>query len=80
MIEDNSGHLVINDDIMDKVSRFLCDYVFHIQAIRENIKTISQKHAMRGTGALLVHIVNDYLIKELPVVRDFVYDEANGST
>lgn len=29
---------------------------------------------MRGTGALLVHIVNDYLIKELPVVRDMAME------
>lgn len=29
---------------------------------------------MRGTGALLVHIVNDYLIKELPVVRNMMVD------
>ena len=28
---------------------------------------------MRGTGALLVHIVNDYLVKELPIVRDMMY-------
>ena len=78
VVEDRSGNIVINDEIMDRVSKFLCDYVFHIQAIRENIKTISQKHAMRGTGALLVHIVNDYLIKELPVVRDLIYEEGNG--
>lgn len=78
VVEDWDGKIVINDEIMDRVSKFLCDYVFHIQAIRENIKTISQKHAMRGTGALLVHIVNDYLIKELPVVRDLVYDEVDG--
>ena len=25
---------------------------------------------MRGTGALVVHLVNDYLIKELPFIRD----------
>ena len=54
------------------MAAFLCDYVFHIQSIRENMKTISQKHAMRGTGALLVHIVNDYLMKELPLVRDML--------
>ena len=30
---------------------------------------------MRGTGALLVHIVNDYLIKELPVVRDMLVQD-----
>lgn len=29
---------------------------------------------MRGTAALLVHIVNDYLIKELPIIRDMIYD------
>ena len=28
---------------------------------------------MRGTGALLVHIVNDYLVKELPIIRDMMY-------
>ena len=78
VVEDLDGNIVINDEIMDRVSKFLCDYAFHIQSIRENIKTISQKHAMRGTGALLVHIVNDYLIKELPIVRDLMYEEADG--
>lgn len=29
---------------------------------------------MRGTGALLAHLVNDYLVKELPNVRDFILD------
>ena len=36
------------------------------------MKTIAQKHAMRGSGALLVHLVNDYLIKELPKIRDSI--------
>ena len=52
--------------IILKVAGFLCDYVFNIQFMRENIKTVATKHAMRGTAGLLVHIVNDYLIKELP--------------
>jgi hypothetical protein len=56
-----------------RVAKFLKDYALHVLNIRENIKTIAQKHAMRGTGALLVHIVNDYLIKELPIVRDMMY-------
>ena len=38
--------------------------------MRENIKTVATKHAMRGTAGLLVHIVNDYLIKELPTVKE----------
>ena len=33
---------------------------------------------MRGTGALLAHIVNDYLIKELPVVRDMIYSSSDS--
>lgn len=41
VVEDKFGNIVINDGIMDRVSKFLCDYVFHIQGIRENIKTIS---------------------------------------
>ena len=36
------------------------------------MKTIAQKHAMRGSCALLVHLVNDYLIKELPKIRDSI--------
>jgi hypothetical protein len=64
----------LNQELIGKVSKFLTNYAFHIQAIRENIKTIAQKHAMRGSGALLVHIVNDYLIKELPTIRDMLVD------
>lgn len=74
VLEDASGKVVVNHEMVLKVAKFLCDYAFHVQSIRENVKTIAQKHAMRGTGALLAHIVNDYLIKELPVVRDMLYD------
>lgn len=74
IVENGSGKVALNHQLILRVSRFLCDYVFHVQALRENIKTIAQKHAMRGSGALLVHIVNDYLIKELPNVRDMMYE------
>ena len=77
-IVDNDGEVALNRGILIKIAKFLCDYVFHIQFIRENIKTISQKHAMRGTGALLVHIVNDYLMKELPAIRDVIYQNSSG--
>lgn len=33
---------------------------------------------MRGTGALLVHIVNDYLMKELPKTRDMMAESFDG--
>ena len=33
---------------------------------------------MRGSGALLVHLVNDYLIKELPIVRDMMAQTYDG--
>ena len=56
---------------------FLKTYTFHIMHLRENMKTISQKHAMRGTAALLAHVVNDYLVKELPHVRDMMYEGAD---
>ena len=79
IVKNESGGVALSGEVLDSVSKFLCDYVFHIQHIRENIKTIAQKHAMRGTGALLVHIVNDYLIKELPYVRDRIYDEDDGN-
>ena len=81
IVKDEYGKVALNDEVLDKVAGFLRDYVFHIQAIRENIKTIAQKHAMRGTGALLVHIVNDYLIKELPFIREAIaqnHDEIGG--
>lgn len=70
LVQNQDGSVALDVGMLDKVSQFLCDYVFYLQGIRENIKTISQKHAMRGTGALLIHMVNDYLLKELPVVRD----------
>ena len=74
VVENGQGKVALNHGILKTVSKFLCDYVFHLQAIRENMKTIAQKHAMRGSVALLVHIVNDYLIKELPVVRNMMID------
>jgi hypothetical protein len=82
LVEDEHGNVVLNHkDVVFKVAKFLCDYVFNIQFMRENIKTVATKHAMRGSCALLVHIVNDYLIKELPFVRDRVIlreDKDNG--
>lgn len=71
IVEDERGDVVLDKSgIVFKVAKFLCDYVFNIQFTRENIKTVATKHAMRGTSGLLVHIVNDYLIKELPIVKD----------
>lgn len=61
--------MALNHAMILRVADFLCRYAFHIRALRENLKTIAHKHAMRGTSALLVHMVNDYLIKELPYVR-----------
>ena len=74
-MSDDAGNVVLDSNILLKVAMFLCDFVFHIQETRENIKTIAHKHAMRGSGALLVHIVNDFLIKELPIVRDMVQEQ-----
>ena len=75
VVSDDAGNVVLDSNILLKVAMFLCDFVFHIQETRENIKTIAHKHAMRGSGALLVHIVNDFLIKELPIVRDMVQEQ-----
>lgn len=76
IVEDAQGNVALNKgEIVFKVAKFLCDYVFNIQFLRENIKTIATKHAMRGTAGLLVHIVNDYLIKELPTVKERLTDE-----
>jgi len=74
IVEYHGGRVALNHDILLKVAKFLTEYVFHIQGIRENMKTIAHKHAMRGSAALLVHIVNDYLVKELPFVRDMMYE------
>ena len=41
IVENEDGTVALNKDVIDKVSKFLCDYVFHIQDIRENVKTIS---------------------------------------
>ena len=70
----SNGDVALDYGVVLKVAKFLAKYVLNIQMIRENMKTIAQKHAMRGTGALLVHTVNDYLLKELPNVRDFLLD------
>ena len=76
LVEDAQGNVVLNrKDVVFKVAKFLCDYVFNIQFMRENIKTVATKHAMRGTAGLLVHIVNDYLIKELPLVKERIIAE-----
>ena len=75
LVDNGNGGVALNYRILLTVSKFLCDFVFHVQQIRENMKTISQKHAMRGSGALLAHIVNDYLIKELPIVREMMFYE-----
>lgn len=77
LVDDGQGNVVIDKkNIVFKVAKFLCDYVFSIQFMRENIKTIATKHAMRGTAGLLVHIVNDYLIKELPLTKEHIMEDA----
>lgn len=80
MISNKDGSVAIDLELLARVSKFLCDYVFYLHGIRENIKTISQKHAMRGTGALLVHMVNDYMLKELPIIRDNLEEHIKDST
>lgn len=77
LVDDGNGNVVLDHKgIVFKVAKFLCEYVFNIQFLRENIKTISTKHAMRGSAALLVHIVNDYLIKELPNVKERIFGDS----
>lgn len=66
-------------NVLVDVAKFLCDYTFNVRNIRENIKTIAQKHAMRGSGALIVHIVNDFLIKELPLVKERIKQSSSSS-
>lgn len=79
VVSDAQGNVVLDKKgILFKVAKFLCDYVFNIQFMRENIKTIATKHAMRGTAGLLVHIVNDYLIKELPTLKDRILPEGES--
>ena len=76
LVDDGTGNVVLDHkEVVFKVAKFLCDYVFNIQFMRENIKTIATKHAMRGSAALLVHLVNDYLIKELPVVKERIISD-----
>ena len=78
LVKNGEGKVALNHDCLIKVAEFLMKFTFHIQDIRENLKTMAQKHAMRGSGALLVHMINDYLIKELPDVRDMMcVDEQN---
>lgn len=76
LIMGDDGQVVYDANMVVNVAKFLCDYAFNIMSIRESIKTIAQKHAMRGSGALIAHIVNDYLIKELPIVRDRFYESS----
>ncbi len=41
MVENANGNVALNKEILFKVSKFLCDYAFKIQAIRENVKTMA---------------------------------------
>ena len=41
LVSNPDGSVALDSDILDKVSQFLCDYVFYLQGIRENIKTIA---------------------------------------
>ena len=45
IVQDSENRVAINHETIQMVSKFLCDYVFHIQSIRENMKTIAHKHA-----------------------------------
>ena len=41
LVSNPDGSDALDSEILDKVSQFLCDYVFYLQGIRENIKTIA---------------------------------------
>lgn len=78
LVRNAQGEVALNQGLLISVAGFLRDFARHVQEVRENVKTIAQKHAMRGTGALVVHLVNDYLQKELPAIRDSVVGDSGS--
>jgi hypothetical protein len=41
VVENGHGKVALDHSIILRTAQFLYDYVFHIQALRENIKTIA---------------------------------------
>lgn len=75
VVQNSRGGVALDHGVISRVAEFLRDFSFLVRETRENIKTIAHKHAMRGSCALLVHMVNDFLMKELPIVRDMVQEQ-----
>lgn len=53
-------------DILDVIADKLTELVFKIHAMRNEMKRQAQFNAMRGTGSLLAHSINDFLLTKYP--------------
>lgn len=53
-------------DILEIVAEKLTELTFKIHAMRNEMKRQAQFNAMRGTGSLLAHAINDFLLTKYP--------------
>ena len=53
-------------DILEVVADKLTELTFKIHAMRNEMKRQAQFNAMRGTGSLLAHAINDFLLTKYP--------------
>ena len=53
-------------DILEIIADKLTDLTFKIHSMRNEMKRQAQFNAMRGTGSLLAHAINDFLLTKYP--------------
>ena len=53
-------------DVLEQVAEVFTDLVFKIHYMRNEMKRQAQFNAMRGTGSLLTHAINDFLLSKYP--------------
>ena len=71
------------EDVIDKICLKLVSLVESIHFIRNQLKRQAQFNSMRGTGSLLAHAINDYLLTAFPVdefVDETAVDSKGNST
>ena len=57
------------ENIIEAVAQKLTDLVMSVHFMRNEMKRQAQFNAMRGTGSLLAHAINDFLLTKYPVTQ-----------
>lgn len=83
MISDDSKDgkisVILDNKMLQNVSKFLADFTLYIANIREKLKTQAVRYYMKGTFNLLSFIINEYLIEfsKNNNVLKYIFDEGS---